>query len=135
MIDVMSERVANNDGIIDDVVWIRRTYNLADAMTKSGILPQLVDMIETVKLSYEVGQSVNMTITRKDTHWNTDSKLTSSRELKRAIVSTNKYFCSRNTLLSMNKNKIYSLNKCTNYNVHKRKYYKEVIKRSYKKKL
>ena len=34
MIDVKAAREAYNQGIIEDVMWIRRDYNLADAMTK-----------------------------------------------------------------------------------------------------
>lgn len=47
-------RDACNEGIIDGIRWIRRTYNLTDAMKNASIHPQLVDMMETGKISYEV---------------------------------------------------------------------------------
>lgn len=54
MIDVNSAREAHNDGIIDDIVWIRREFNMAVEMTKATILPQLVEMREEGKLKYEL---------------------------------------------------------------------------------
>lgn len=38
MIDVKAEREALNDGIIGGMIWIRRKYNLGDAMTKAAVL-------------------------------------------------------------------------------------------------
>lgn len=58
MIDIKAAREAYNEGTINDVVWIRRDYNLADAMTKYKILPQLVEFLQTGKVRYEVEQSV-----------------------------------------------------------------------------
>lgn len=39
-----------NERINDGIIWIRRTFNLADAMTNQSIFPQLVKVIGTVKL-------------------------------------------------------------------------------------
>lgn len=36
--DVKAAREAYNDETIDDIVWIRRKYNLAGAMTKAVAL-------------------------------------------------------------------------------------------------
>ena len=58
MIDIKAAREAYNQGIIDDIIWIRRQFNLADAMTKPSILPELVQALETGKLHYEVEQSI-----------------------------------------------------------------------------
>lgn len=53
---------AYKDGIIDDVIWIRRKYDLANFVTKATILPQLVEMMETRKRTYEIEQSVKISI-------------------------------------------------------------------------
>lgn len=42
MIDVKAAREVYRDGVINDVVWIKRTYNLADSTGKATILRQLV---------------------------------------------------------------------------------------------
>lgn len=39
MIDVKADKEAYNDGIIDNIIRIRRKLNLADVMTKTTILP------------------------------------------------------------------------------------------------
>lgn len=54
MIDVKARRDACNEEIVHEIIWIRKTYNMADAMTKKSILQQLVEMMETGKLSFEV---------------------------------------------------------------------------------
>lgn len=46
MIDVKAAREAYNEGIIDDVIWILRKYNLADAMKKASIVPELVEELQ-----------------------------------------------------------------------------------------
>ena len=51
-------RMVNDEGTINDVIWIRRDFNLADAMTKYKIQPQLVEFLQTGKVKYEVEQSV-----------------------------------------------------------------------------
>lgn len=38
MIYVKAARETNNDGIIYDIIWIQKKFNLADAITKSTIL-------------------------------------------------------------------------------------------------
>ena len=58
MIDIKAAREAYNEGTINDVIWIRRDYNLADAMTKYKIQPQLVEFLQTGKVKYEEEQSV-----------------------------------------------------------------------------
>lgn len=64
MIGKHDAREAYDDGIIDEVVWIRRKYNLADStcMTKATILQQLVEMMETEKRNYEIERSVHRNI-------------------------------------------------------------------------
>lgn len=55
MIDVQAAREAYNDGIIDDIIWIERKYNLADAMTEKEVMPEFVEKtLETNKLHYEI---------------------------------------------------------------------------------
>lgn len=39
MIDIKAAREAYNEVIGDNIIWIRRNYNLVDAMTKSGYQP------------------------------------------------------------------------------------------------
>lgn len=34
MIDIKAAREAHNEDIIDDIIWKRRKYNVAEAMTK-----------------------------------------------------------------------------------------------------
>lgn len=60
MINVKDAREAYNDGIIDDVKWIRMNFNLADAMTKATILSEIFE--DTNQLHYAVEKSVNCTI-------------------------------------------------------------------------
>lgn len=55
-------REAFNEEIIDYIIWIRRMYNLVDAMTEIAILPEFVEAIEKKQLYYELGQSVKRTI-------------------------------------------------------------------------
>lgn len=62
MVDVKAAREAHNEGIIDDMIWIRRKYNLADAMTESAILPEFITAIEKNQSHYEVEQSVKRSI-------------------------------------------------------------------------
>lgn len=57
MIDVKASREAYNDGIVEDSIWIRRSYNLTNVMTKTSILAQLLDVIETGNIEYEIEQS------------------------------------------------------------------------------
>lgn len=37
MIDIKAAREAYDEGIVVDIIWVRRKYNPAGAMTKSGI--------------------------------------------------------------------------------------------------
>lgn len=73
MIERKAAREPYNDVIIDDSIWIRRKFNLADAMTKPTILPELVELDDTGKLHYEVEQSMKRTTTPveqgKSTEW------------------------------------------------------------------
>lgn len=54
MIDIKAAREAYNEVIINDLIWIRMDYNLADTMKKSKVLPQLVAVMKTGKTKYEV---------------------------------------------------------------------------------
>lgn len=62
MIDVKASREAYNEGIISNEICIRREIYLADAMTKSSILPQFVEALNQNQLYYEVEQIINRTI-------------------------------------------------------------------------
>lgn len=53
MIDVKAEREAYNDGIINDILWIR-TQHRVDAMTKDDFLPEFITAIEMNQLHYHV---------------------------------------------------------------------------------
>lgn len=55
---------AYKEGTVNDVIWIRRDYNLADSMTKPKILPQLVQTMKTANTKYEIEQSDNHPISR-----------------------------------------------------------------------
>lgn len=54
LMDVKAAREMYNNGLIDDVIWRRREYNLADAKTKDAILLELITAIEKNQLNYEV---------------------------------------------------------------------------------
>lgn len=56
MIDVKDSIEACNERNIDNIIYMRRTYNLAIVMTKASILSKFVDMMITGKLSYEIIQ-------------------------------------------------------------------------------
>lgn len=63
MIGIKARHGANSEGNINDVIWIRRDYNLANGMKKSKVLPQRIDVMKTGKLEYEAEWSVNSNIT------------------------------------------------------------------------
>lgn len=42
MIDIKATREAQNEAIVNDVIWIRREYNLADAITNHNTPPELL---------------------------------------------------------------------------------------------
>lgn len=63
-IDIKAARKAYNEGNMNHVIWIRIYHYFEDSMTKSKVLPRLVDVMKTGKLKLEVEQSVNRTITR-----------------------------------------------------------------------
>lgn len=54
MIDVKAAKGAYNDGIIDDIVTMRRKYDVTDAMTKAAHLLEFNKYIEKNKLHYEI---------------------------------------------------------------------------------
>lgn len=62
MVDIKATSEAHNEGTINDVMRIIRDQNLEDSMTKTKILPQLVEKIKTGKIKYEIEQSVNHTL-------------------------------------------------------------------------
>lgn len=62
MVDVKAAIQVYNDGIIDNIIWIRIQYNLSDAMKKAAILLELITAIEKNQLHYEVEQSVKRSI-------------------------------------------------------------------------
>lgn len=65
MINIKAAREAYNEGIVENIIWIRRNYNLsdalADAMTKSGISTEFLDAIRKVKIHFEVERSITTT--------------------------------------------------------------------------
>lgn len=61
-INVQAAWGSYNEGIIDDVIWIKRKFNLRDAITKEAILLEFVEALDKNKLHYEVEQSVNRMI-------------------------------------------------------------------------
>lgn len=50
VIDINDAWEPYNYGIIDDIIWIHRKFNLADAMTKPMILLELVQPLKEIKL-------------------------------------------------------------------------------------
>lgn len=46
MIDIMAAREAHEYDIIDGIIWIRRKFNLADAMKRSLVNIDLVQVME-----------------------------------------------------------------------------------------
>lgn len=63
MIEIKAAIEACNDGIIDDIIWIRRKFNLAGVMKKPPILAKLVQVSDESKLHYEMEQSIIWTTT------------------------------------------------------------------------
>lgn len=51
MIDIREDREAYNDESIDDIIWIRPKFNLADAMTKPVINNALLNTFNTGRLT------------------------------------------------------------------------------------
>lgn len=47
---------AYKDGVIDDIIWIRRKYIQADAMKNTAIISEFMAAIEKNQLQYEVEQ-------------------------------------------------------------------------------
>ena len=58
MIDIKAAREAYNEDIIDSVTWIRRQYNLADAMTKPAINNELTKALDNGTVVYEIENSI-----------------------------------------------------------------------------
>lgn len=48
---IKASRESYNDGIVNDIIWIRREHSLADAMTKHTILPRLVKFLQPGKVN------------------------------------------------------------------------------------
>ena len=42
MIDGLTARESYIKGMIDDIVWLRRKYNLGDAMTELEVMPEFL---------------------------------------------------------------------------------------------
>lgn len=59
MIDLKGEKEPNNKRIINDIKWIRRKYNLADALTKASALHEFVEGVEKKQSYYEIEMLVN----------------------------------------------------------------------------
>lgn len=52
MMGIQEALGAYNQGLIDDVVWVRRLYNLVDAINTAGMFLQLLHMTETGNIHY-----------------------------------------------------------------------------------
>lgn len=98
MTDVKADREEKIEGNIDDMLWIRTAYNLANAINNGRILPQLFGVTEIGKLSYEIEQSINRKISWADKFEKTDKKLPFSQEDKRPNVRNDKYENTRNII-------------------------------------
>lgn len=68
MIDIKAAREAYNQVMIDDIIWICKPFNLADAMTKETMPPEHVQALESGKIYYEVDQSItwNMSTSKQE---------------------------------------------------------------------
>lgn len=55
---VKAEREAYKDGMTDDIIRIRRNYNLSDIMTKATVLREFITAVEKNQLHYQVEQWV-----------------------------------------------------------------------------
>lgn len=58
MIDAKAAREEHNDGIIDDMIWIRRKLYVGDDMKNAAILPEFIEALNNNQLLYEIEQSV-----------------------------------------------------------------------------
>lgn len=79
MIYIKAARVAYDEGIIDDIIWIRRNYNLADAMRKATTSQDFAGNLEKGK--YSTGFNVQ----------SLELRLPTTRERKRRSVTTMKH--------------------------------------------
>lgn len=61
MIDEKAARESCNNSIIDYVIWIKRKFNLADAMRKTVIISKVMEAMHKIQLHYEKEQWVNRT--------------------------------------------------------------------------
>lgn len=77
MFYIKASREAYNERIVDNIIRIRRTYNLADAMTKLGIPTEFLDAIRNGKIHYEMERSITRT------------KMTSNKEKENAECENN----------------------------------------------
>ena len=99
MIDVKEAREAYNRGIVEDVIWIGRNFNIADAMTKATNQPLLAEVMKTGKTHYEIEQSVqrqveqdnptNDTTKEENAECASSYKLSATKKEKMPNVRTN----------------------------------------------
>lgn len=41
---------------VDDVIWIRPNFNLADERTENAFLPHIIETLQTRKIAYEADE-------------------------------------------------------------------------------
>lgn len=58
MIDIKATREANDQDIINELEWIRRQYNISEALTKIQTNEAMKNFMKTGKVEYEVEQFV-----------------------------------------------------------------------------
>lgn len=64
MIDVRATREAYDTEVIDNLVWIRRVFNLADPLTKLDNRDMMKMFMESGQIEYEVEKYVVRTPTQ-----------------------------------------------------------------------
>ena len=58
MIDIKCAGEAYNTNIIEDIIWIRRNFNIGDAITKAAVSNELVKTLRTGKIHFEIERSI-----------------------------------------------------------------------------
>lgn len=62
MIEIKSASEYHYDGIIDDIIWVRKELDLAGAMTKPINLSMLFEYFREQKPHYEIEESITREI-------------------------------------------------------------------------
>lgn len=56
MMDIKAAREAYNEGKLNDEIWMRREYSIAYLMTNHTILLQLIAIVQTGQVKYDIVQ-------------------------------------------------------------------------------